>query len=367
MLVLLAGTIAFSASRMLYGENAVGRIAVGVVLPEDDKLSGLAVSMVSSMDSVGSLCEFRYVEAEEGKRLLKNGDIFALMEIPQGMVAGIMDGSNIPVDIIFPRNAGLEASVFKELTEAGSSILGTAQAGIYGADEFLRLHRLELSVPQAEKDLNKIFMKYALSREDYFRTRQVSASGDVSAAVFYGISAVVLVLLLLGVPAAPIVRPYGRVMEQKLYMLGIGRWKRTAVRTFTLALPMLFVSGIPLFWCVYKGYLTFRGGTIPMWILICMAASGWILFLYELCGSTAAGILLLFFSTVAMMFLSGSIVPEAFLPEAFGAVGKWMPSSFLAEGIKWMFTGGNLLPAGRLLLMEAAVFVCSAAVRRDYE
>ena len=34
VLVLLAGTIAFSASKMLYGEQAVGKINVGVVMPE---------------------------------------------------------------------------------------------------------------------------------------------------------------------------------------------------------------------------------------------------------------------------------------------------------------------------------------------
>ena len=367
MLVLLAGTIAFSAGKMLYGDKVMGKISVGVVLPEDDKLAKMAVSMIASLDSVGSLCEFQYLDENEGEELLKAGKIFALMEVPEGLVQGIMDGSNIPVNVVFPRSAGLEASVFKELTEAGTSILGTAQAGIYAADEFLRIHKMESSVAQAEKDLNQIFMKYALSRSDYFRERKVSASGDVSVAVFYGISAAVFVFLLCGIPAAPMVKPYGRVMEQKLFMLGIGRWKRTAVRTVSLFLPMAVISALPYLWCVTKGYLSFHGAGILMWLLICLASSGWILFVYELCSSETAGILLLFFSTVVMMFLSGGIVPAVFLPEAFGNIGKWMPTAFLAEGVKWMFTGGTMMPAVKLLSMEAVVFCLSAAVRRNYE
>lgn len=367
MLVILAGTIAFSASKMLYGDKALGKISVGVVLPEDDKLASMAMSMVSSLDSVESLCEFLYVQEEDGEGLLKRGEIFALMEIPEGLIQGIMNGSNTPITIKFPKNAGLEASVFKELTEAGTSILGTAQAGIYGADEFLTMHKMESSISQAEKDLNSIFMKYALTRESYFKMEKVSASGDVPVVVFYGISAAVLVLLLMGIPAAPMVRPYTRVMEQKLYLLGIGRVKRTAVRTSTLACLLLLISGVPFFWCLLNGYVTPHATSILMWILICTAVSGWILFLYELAGNMVAGILLVFFSTAVMLFLSGGIVPGVFLPEAVGSLGKWLPSTFLMDGIKWMVTGGSFLSAGKLLLMELALFALSSAVRRDYE
>lgn len=367
MLVLLAGAIAFSASRMLYGDEAIGKIKVGVVMPEDDKLAAMALSMVESLDSVGSLCEFQYVEKKEGEDFLKKGNIFALMELPMGLVQGIMNGSNIPITITFPKNAGLEASVFKELTEAGTSILTTAQAGIYSAGEFLTLHGNESSIRQAEKDLNSIFMKYALTRESYFKTEKVSASGDVPVTVFYTISAAVLVLLLLGIPAAPIVRPYGKVMEQKLYMIGIGRVKRTAVRTLMLTALLLLASAVPFLFCFFKGFL--QGGAVSflMWLLICIAASGWILFLYELTGNTVAGMLLIFFSTAVMLFISGSIIPAVFLPETLGSIGRWMPSAFLTDGIKWMVKGGSLLPIGKLLLMECLLFALSSAVRRDYE
>ena len=206
MLVLLAGTIAFSASKMLYGDKALGKIIVGVVVPENDRLSEMAMNMVASLDSVGSLCEFTYTDKEEGTKLLERGEIFALMELPPGLLEGIIDGSNIPVTITFPENSGLEAAVFKELTQAGTSILGTAQAAIYSTDDYLIGHQMQSSIRQAEKDLNTVFMRYALSREAYFRTEKVSASGDVTTAVFYGISAVVMILLLLGIPAAPIVR-----------------------------------------------------------------------------------------------------------------------------------------------------------------
>lgn len=367
VLVLLAGTIAFSASKMLYGSQVIGKIKVGVVLPEDDKLATMALSMVSSLDSVESLCEFQYVKEKEGTELLKKGAVFALLKVPEGMVQSIMDGTNTPATVIFSKNAGLEASVFKELTTAGASILATSQAGIYAADEFLLRHGKEMSIPQAEKELNQLFLKYALTRENYFKTQKVSASGDVPVPVFYAISAAVLVLLLLGIPAAPLLKPYGLAMEQKLGLLGIGRWKRTAARTLSMMVLLLLVSVIPFVWCMAKGFILKEPASVLLWLLVCLSASGFILFLYELSGSTTAGILLVFFAATVMLFLSGGFVPGVFLPESLECIGAALPSAFLMDGIKAMVKGGGAIPLTKLVLMEFSVFVLATVIRRDYE
>ena len=58
VLAFLAGTVAFSASRALYGERALSGVQVGVVMPQEDRLARLALNPISSLDSVGSLCRF---------------------------------------------------------------------------------------------------------------------------------------------------------------------------------------------------------------------------------------------------------------------------------------------------------------------
>ena len=115
VLAFLAGTVAFSASRALYGERALSGVQVGVVMPQEDRLARLALNLISSLDSVGSLCHFTQVEKEEGLSLLRGGGIAALLEIPPDVVEGILDGSNVPVTVTFAENAGLEAAVFREL------------------------------------------------------------------------------------------------------------------------------------------------------------------------------------------------------------------------------------------------------------
>lgn len=91
-LLLLVGAAALLSARALYGERAVGRVAVGVILPEGDGLARQAVSMLSSLDSVESLCDFKYMDREEALRQLEKGQVYAVMEVPPQFVEDIING-----------------------------------------------------------------------------------------------------------------------------------------------------------------------------------------------------------------------------------------------------------------------------------
>ena len=214
VMALLIGTAAFSASRVLYGDRSLQKIEVGVVLPKDDALSEKITKMIASLDSVESLCEFSYLERDEAFRQMKGGEVQAVLEVPSGMASGILDGTNQPATIWFPDESGLEASVFRELAESGSSVLGTSQAAIYAADECLNLQGAAEQISVAERDLNRIFLKYAMNREALYRKKTVSAAGDVSTAVFYGISGIVFLMILTGIPSASFLAPQPEALEQ---------------------------------------------------------------------------------------------------------------------------------------------------------
>ncbi len=222
VLGVLLGTIALLSGRALYGEAMAGRISVGVVLPEEDLVAKQAVSMISSLDSVKSLCDFKYVEQKEGLKKLQTGELYVLMEVPDGFVQDIINGNNTPVKLVFPANAGLESRLFKELADAGARTLSAAQAGIYAGDELCRSYSLEGRIGELESALNRIFMSYSLPRADYFRHYKVDAAGDVDLMHFYGISGFVLFVLLSAIPVSGYLTPWNRGMKQKLKLAGVG-------------------------------------------------------------------------------------------------------------------------------------------------
>ena len=64
VLTLLLGTVALSAGTLIYGDRAVGKITIGMILPEDGAAAKRVLGMLESLDSVGSVCEFVYVDRE---------------------------------------------------------------------------------------------------------------------------------------------------------------------------------------------------------------------------------------------------------------------------------------------------------------
>lgn len=340
VLLLLLGTIALFSSQALYGERAAGRITVGVVLPEDDLAAKQAVSMISSLDSVKSLCDFRYVGLEDGLTELRQGKLYVVMEVPEGFVQDIMNGSNTPVRLIFPENAGLESRLFKELADAGARTLSAAQAGIYAGDELCRMYELEGSIGELEGALNRLFLTYSLPRADYFRHYQVNAAGDVNLMQFYGISGLVLLVLLLAIPVSGYLMPWNRGMKQRLRLAGIGSKSRALGRILGLGMMFLAVM-VPLGLAAYLAGQVQAGIVLlaVTAVLVCLASSSLVVFLYQAAGTLLGGTMLLFFVVTGQHFLAGGFLPLVFLPPGLQALAPVLPSSVLIDGVKMAVTG----------------------------
>lgn len=363
VLLLLVGTIALLAGRMLYGEQAAGRITVGVVLPEGDAIAKKAVSMLSTLDSVKSICDFEYMEAEEALSQMKKGRLYAVMVVPEGFVQDIMNGANTPVQVLLPKGVSLESRIFKELTDAGAAILGASQAGIYAGDELCVLHGLVSSIPQVEEELNRIYLGYSLPRADYFRNIKVRATGDVNSLTFYGISGAVLFLLLSAIPVSSYMSPLRRSMKQKLAILGAGPGTVIGARLlgmgFLMAMAALPVAAA----AVFAGWIEWSLGGMALFLAVCLAAASFVTAVYQAAGTLMGGVMLLFLGVTAMHFLAGGFLPLVFLPDSFQVAAPFLPSSVLMDGIKHIVTGQwSLLTVGRLAVLTMAGFFLSVGM-----
>lgn len=402
VLLFLGGATALFASRALYGGQAVGRIPVAVSLPREELLAKKALSMIASLDSVKSMCDFVYQDRETALEMLGAGEVYAVMEVPEGLVQGIMDGTNVPVRIYFPGNAGVESRIFQELTDAGAGILSAAQAGIYAGNQLCGIYGLESQIPRLEQDLNQIFLAYSLPREDYFRYMQVQATGDLDPVRFYGVSAYILMLLLCGVPVSGYLLPYRPVLGRKLRMAGLGPLIQVLARTVGLGILLILATGMmavglaaaPLVWRAVQmavrttagmvagrmessadmvagtagsmaasegllsdtlGELSPVRGLFPegagVWdslldrlllaitlILVCLAVAAVVVLLYRLAGNLLGGILLLFLLATVQHYLAGGFLPLVFLPATVKGLAPVLPSGILMDAMAMALT-----------------------------
>ena len=326
-----------------------------MVLPEGDAVAKKAVAMVSSLESVKSICDFEYMDREEGVARLRAGKLFGVMEVPEGFVQDIMNGTNTPVRIILPEGAGLESRIFKELTDAGSRTLGASQAGIYAGDELCVLEGMTDSIPRLEADLNRIFMGYSLPRMDYFRNVRVTATGDVDTYHFYGISAFVLFLLLCAIPVSAYLSPASRTMRQKLSLIGVGNATVIGARILGLGLLMGVTALLALAAAWGLGWITWSLPGILSVAAVCVAASSMVVFLYQAAGSLMGGVMLLFLAVTAMHFLAGGFLPLVFLPASLRTAAAFLPTYIFMEGVKMAVTSAFSIAVFCKLAAVAAV------------
>lgn len=169
VLMFFMGAAALLAGKALYGGQATGRITVGVVLPENDILAKQVTSMLSSLESVKSICDLSYMSREECLEGMENGELLAALLVPEGFVQDIMSGVNTPVPVLLPENARVESRIFKELADAGAQTLSAAQAGIYAGDEVLDQFHCSEARAQLERDLNRLYLEYSLPRGEIGR------------------------------------------------------------------------------------------------------------------------------------------------------------------------------------------------------
>ena len=349
VLVVLMGAAALLAGKLLYGGQTVERIPVGVVLPEEDALAGQAMRMVSSLESVKSLCDFTYIEEEATGEKLKKGELFAVLKMPDGFIQDIMSGVNTPVTVILPENAGAE-------------ILGSAQAGIYSGDELLSEYGLTDKMAVFERDMNQIYLTYSLPRMDYFRKVMVNAAKDVSVPVFYGISAFVLVLLLSVISVSDLLKREPAVMRQKLSLMGIGPFTTAGSRILGVSVLLSVISVLAAAAAAWTGMISIGLNTILTGFLVCLGAASFSVCLFQTAGSRIGGIFLQFFLVTAFHFLSGGFLPEVFLPESIQRAAPFLPTHILMEGVKMAVTGNeSLVTAVELAALGGGGWLIAAA------
>lgn len=359
----LLGSIALFAFRTVESGAKLDKLKVGVVVPEEDGLAKKAVSMLGTLDSVESICQFVFTEEADGKKRTEAGEFACLMEVPEDFVGSIIDGSNHPVTIWFPRPLGVEEQVFKELAEAGARTLSSAQAGIYAAGHMNGLYGIPASIQEAERYLNTKYLSYSLDREGYFRRLQVSSAGDVSTEVHYMAAAAVFFLLLSGIPAGRLFAEDSRSRQEKLKLLGIGTGSRIVAKAAAMTVLLFLLTGFLAIAAAMAGFFLKDAGLsealssilaeigeksrgtvffrIGLAAAVFAASASLIVLCYSLSGTLIGGMMALFLGTCGMMVISGGFLPEVFLPQSFQKLSEYLPTTALLSGIKGFFQSGE--------------------------
>lgn len=373
LLLSLTAMAVFGGIRSMGRESLAVRVEIAVAVQEDmTAMTEMALQYVENIESVSQYCHFRQTTEQEGFALLEKGEVSALVLLPPGLLEGIMNGVNPVVEIYFPKNAGLEALLFREMTESGEGLLRVAQAQIYAAGDTARAFGLTEQLSQMEAGIDSYNLAFALDRLALYHNEKVSAFGSVNVLQFYLASGSILFLLLAGMAMYPVVRREPPVFCRQLERAGTGKiWQGFCQWICGMLCVGLFAG---ILWLSVRMFVRFgpqeaadylvTGGGYPgsvrmgLAAAIIMTVTSLIYLVHSLAGSRTGTILLVFVFSVVMVYLSGGLVPAMFLPQAVRTVGAWLPTTWLMRAVSGLLAGRGVME------MEAcmAVLCCYTIV-----
>ena len=124
VLALMAGTIAFCATKILYKDNGI-EIKAAVVNEEENPLTEFAMDYIKQAEDGVEFVECNKEQAMEG---LKKNEFTAVIILPEQLIEGILSGENASAVVIYNESLSIAGGFFKELTQAGVSMLSVAHA-----------------------------------------------------------------------------------------------------------------------------------------------------------------------------------------------------------------------------------------------
>lgn len=363
--LIVAGMIVFCAG-VLQESNGVGnKLRIGYVA-EKNVVTDLAVSYVQDMESVKSICSLEAVTEQQGKQLLENGDLSALIVLPKDIINEILSGSNTPATLYLPGNAqgavpggGLSAvgsMLFEELASAAIGMLGTAQAEIYASDAILQ----ELAAGSGAgifgdgflqsmyDDINRFNLEVVAGREKLFQIKTLSLTENNTYTVYYGSALFTVYALFAGLFMGKFCKRSSLQQMMADRRIGVGYVAQLGARCLAGSMLMLLVLLLPFLVSLVLYLMPQVGSVLAIemtWqglvslILITGFVTVYDMMIYQMIEKRESALVVTGVLAVLQAYLSGCLIPSVLLPKAVASVGKYLPAAMIKKGITLLFTG----------------------------
>ena len=333
LLLLLTGTAGFYLSRHLYKENVFSAISIGYYLPQDDNLdlNQLGIGMLQDLEGMEETVQLVQVNSvEEGYNMLASHEILYLIIVPEQFFSGIMDSTNVPLDIVVYDNSSISSYIINELFMSYAGLLGTAQAGIYSGLDTTRAHEFTPEqIRELSNRVNFVYLDRVMNKTNYMKTIQAEDAGSVTFTQHYAAFAIILSLCFLAFLLIPYLQGTGNGICEctKLYHLNRGHiLAANTLHTF-LALYILFLPcyiGIS----IWMGHANLNGllTIIPALLLIALLIAGIATFSRS---TFSANICLLF--VVLVLAYGGGLLPDVLLPKVIQQIRPYLPGTYVMQ------------------------------------
>ncbi len=363
---LLLVTAGFGATKLLSNNQSLFFFKIAAALPEEDALVSTAFNIIANMDSLDGYCEFIETDIDTAREMLKNGEIYGIIEIPEGFVEDVLYGVNTPARVIIPDDTGMETMLFKAVLNAGSDTLAFVQSGIYAVmDTYDKYDISSEETNKANEDLNMEYIHFFFNRGTFFDKMVLSTTGNISLPGYYICSAILLLMLFtgmtlgsfIGLESSGLLTNLSRshikpayIMLSKLMIISI---LYSIIFLSLIGAGQHFISDIELF---EDSLVEISFTNIILFFICTLSVVSFLQMCFSFGRNGIYAALLIFALNTIMAFVSGYILPGAYLPDTVAAIGNYLPTGIWHGLVESMYTQTNVLRPMLWTIIYACVF-----------
>ena len=315
-----------NGEKLFFNPNQTAQVPVGLHMQMDDADDEAGFALVEEMQSFRETLQInRFATEDEGLKALADGEITALILIPDDFVNGIYANENKPIRIVFKENNTMEEHIVNDLLLNSAQLLGTAQA----VEFTLRQVNEELSVDPDETDafvkqINANDLTYVLTREGLFDPENYDNLSHLPLSKQLAACYTLLVLSLLSFLLTPFYqgRKTAYVIRQRA--AGLNRFGIRISELISTVFLLYFAYVIIFTSLMIAGFGA--KWTSLLWMIPISAVIG--LFIHVLAytvKSSAYANLVILIGIVLLMYISGGLVPMELLPRFLQKLSSFNP------------------------------------------
>lgn len=361
VLILLGGLAAILGMMMqqeqVRDEN--NKFQIGVVGMADDPFLQMGFSALTQYDSTRLAMELVEMSEKDASRALSMGKISAYVVIPENFIDEAFHGNILPLKFVSSiGSTGMIAIFQAEITDTISRILLDAQKGVYGMDAAAEDHGLSSKKQMSDMPLK--YTEYVFLREHAVKVTDLGISDGLGFTGYLFCGFTVLFLLLSCLPFAPLMIRKDTALSQMLAARGRPAFLQTFADYLTYVLSFgVMLAGVVLIAIAVKPDIF---SLVPVFSLILRGipvvfmAAAMSYLLYCLSSDLIGGILLQFFVTLGMCFVSGCLYPVTFFPVKVQEFAGYLPTGAARSALAGSFTGDSGWMPTLILLGYSIVF-----------
>ena len=301
-------------------------ITLAITAPEGDPIPELVEKYMGHMKDISRYCSIVAMEREEAMQALKDAQVLAVLELPEGFVSGIIDGTNPDVLLIIDENRPVESLLTLWLGQSATDLLATAQAGIYAVlEEYDPSIVQGISYSDVVMDINMRYVNWVLNRQEIYEQRTVSATQTLPVREHYALSLLAWLCLSLAPLFYPVYGADRLRAKKRLRSIGYGSAACFASDLAACVIILWLITALPLMaimgWSVLKALLC-----ALIWAAFC-ACFGSLCCL--LTGSAAQCGAMDFLVSLAALVVAGGVIPPVMLPQSLRKLGEYAPVTWL--------------------------------------